>query len=72
MNTVTAVRLNNLLDALEGLVHRCEAEECGTAWAPLTDAREAIAVERLIRDLGPLSREAQDFDRALALLEGRK
>ena len=31
-----------LLEALEGLVHRCDAEGCGTAWAPLTDARAAI------------------------------
>ena len=32
-----------LLEALQCLVHRCDAEECGTTWAPLTDARKAIA-----------------------------
>ena len=31
-----------LLEALECLVHRCDAEGVGTAWAPLTDARAAI------------------------------
>ena len=30
------------LDALKGLVHRCEAEEAGTSWAAFEDAKRAI------------------------------
>ncbi len=30
------------LDALKALVHRCEAEEAGTSWAPLADAKRAV------------------------------
>lgn len=42
-NTHLIAAAPDLLEALECLVHRCEAEGCGTAWAPMTAAREAIS-----------------------------
>ena len=34
---------DKLSGALASLIHRCDAEGCGTAWAPLSDAREVLA-----------------------------
>ncbi len=31
-----------LIESLECLVHRCEAEGCGTSWAPLADAKNLL------------------------------
>ncbi len=31
-----------LREALECVVHRCDAEGCGTAWAPIQDARKLL------------------------------
>ncbi len=32
----------SLRESLECLIHRCEAEGCGTAWAPITDAKRLL------------------------------
>jgi hypothetical protein len=31
-----------LRESLQCLIHRCEAEGCGTAWAPITDAKKLL------------------------------
>ena len=31
-----------LREALECVIHRCEAEGCGTAWAPIADAKKLL------------------------------
>ena len=33
---------DRLAEALQSLIHRCEAEGCGTAWAPITDAKDLL------------------------------
>ena len=33
---------DRLVESLECLVHRCEAEGCGTSWAPITDAKNLL------------------------------
>lgn len=45
VNTQESI-IADLDEALECLIHRCDAEEVGTAWAPLTAARAAIAKAR--------------------------
>ena len=43
----------SIIDALAALIHRCEAEEVGSSWAILTDAKEALgSVYRADKRLG--------------------
>ena len=42
MTSEQRAKIERLRESLECLVHRCEAEGCGTAWAPIADARELL------------------------------